>query len=68
MPKKVVALSYIEKQRTTALIVTTQQNYSDVEYDPDIEPPYDPDEVDTAADMTNPEEDEDDTGTSDNEY
>ena len=57
MPKKVVALSYIEKQRTTALIVTTQQNYSDVDYDPDIEPPYDPDDVDTAAD---PQDDDDD--------
>ena len=43
-------------------------DYYDVDYDPDIEPPYDPDDVDTAADMTDPEEDEDDTGTSDNEY
>jgi len=32
-------------------------DYYDVDYDPDIEPPYDPDEVDTAADMMNPEED-----------
>ena len=51
--------SYLEK--TTALIVTSQQqmtdNYSSVDYDPDIEPPYDPDDVDTAADMTNPSDD-----------